>query len=234
VSETGQRICRLAEAAANAADYHDALRTLCELRRELEEFERQQAARALTAGESFGAVARSLGVSRQAAHRRFRDLAPPAARDDIEPPTPEARLVVEYARQEASEMGAARLGTEHFLLGILRNGDRRAADALFELGVTLDDARAAAQARGALATTPEAATDGTQTPAPIRRVIGTALLEARRRSASAVGVEHLLLAALEDDRAGAALVLTVLGVSPRAVRARLEAEPRPEPARRSA
>ncbi len=223
MSETGQRICRLAETAANAEDYRDALRTLCELRRELEDFERQQAARALTAGESFGAVARSLGVSRQAAHRRFRELAPPARRDGIEQPTPEARLVVEYAREEALGMGAPRLGCEHFLLGILRIGDRRAAHALFELGVTLDDARAAARDGSVGATTAEAPADA-EAPTPIRRVLATALLEARRQGAAAVGVEHLLLGALEDDGAGAARILSVLGVSPQAVRAAVGAE----------
>jgi hypothetical protein len=225
VSETGQRICRLAETAANAADYRVALRTLCELRCELEEFERQQAARALTAGESFGGLARALGVSRQAAHRRFRDLAPTAARDDIEPPTPETRLVVEYARQEASGVGAPGVDGEHLLLGILRNGDRQAAEALFELGVTLDDARTAARDRVVGAMTSDARAATTATATPIQAVIRRALLEARRHGAAAVGVDHLLLGALEDDRAGAACVLRALGVSPQAVRARVEGSP---------
>ena len=224
MSETGQRICRLAEAAANAADHRTALRTLCELRRELEEFERQQAARALTLGESFGGVARALGVSRQAAHRRFRDLAPTASRDDIEPPTPEARLVVEYARREASGMGAPGVGSEHLLLGILRNGDPLAADALFELGVTLDEARAAAANRLVRETTSEPGSGAPETPTSIRPVIRTALLEARRQGADAVGVDHLLLGALEDDRTGAACILRDLGVSPQAVRGRVDGE----------
>ena len=52
-----------------------ALETLAELRREIELFNREQVKRGLAAGRSFGEVARALGVSRQAAHRRYRDLA---------------------------------------------------------------------------------------------------------------------------------------------------------------
>src|SRR5215211_6766944 len=138
MSATGQRICRLAEEAANAAEPCDALRLLCELRRELEDFERRQAARALTRGESFGAIARALGVSRQAAHRRFRDLAPGGEGDGVERPTPEARLVTDYAREESIALGDAGVHSEHLLLAVLRLGDDH-AEALREAGVTLED-----------------------------------------------------------------------------------------------
>src|SRR5215217_7933605 len=109
MSQSGQRICRLAEEAANATQPRDALRLLCELRQELEDFERRQAARALGAGDSFGAIARALGISRQAAHRRFRDLASGANGDGngTERPTPEARLAAEYAREESAALAHA-------------------------------------------------------------------------------------------------------------------------------
>ena len=48
---------------------------LTELRRELDELERAHVGRALQSGSSFADVARPLGISRQAAHRRYRDLA---------------------------------------------------------------------------------------------------------------------------------------------------------------
>src|SRR3954453_18547407 len=124
---TGQRICRLAEEAANAAKPRDALRLLCELRRELEDFERRQAARALTLGDSFGAIARALGVSRQSAHRRFRDLASSGEGDGPERPTPEAMLVAEYAREECSALAGAGVQSEHMLLGAVELGDENAA-----------------------------------------------------------------------------------------------------------
>src|SRR3954451_25088801 len=141
MGESGQRICRLAEEAANAERPQEALRLLCELRRELEDFERRQAAHALSVGESFGEIARALGVSRQAAHRRFRDLAPGDDGDGLERPTPEARLVADYAREEAGEEAGVR--SEHMLIAVLRFGDGAAASALEDEGVTLLRARAA-------------------------------------------------------------------------------------------
>src|SRR4051794_34494873 len=110
MSVSGQMICRLAEEAADAPEPELALRTLTDLRGELDEFERQQVARALTAGETFGSIARAMGVSRQAVHRRFRSLAPRRSRSRAGvPPTPEVRLVIEYARAEAAELGATSL-----------------------------------------------------------------------------------------------------------------------------
>ena len=51
----------------------------------------------------------------------------------------------EYARAEARELGAAVLAPMHVVLGILRNGDRRAAAALTASGLDLEEARRAAR-----------------------------------------------------------------------------------------
>jgi DNA invertase Pin-like site-specific DNA recombinase len=51
-----------------------ALEALGELRRRLDGFERQQIRRALLSGDSYAAVARARGISRQAAHRQYRHL----------------------------------------------------------------------------------------------------------------------------------------------------------------
>src|SRR5215208_5970247 len=134
MSVSGQIICRLAEEAADAPEADVALEKLTVLRDELEEFERQQVARALTAGASFGDVARSLGISRQAVHRRFRDLSPRRTRAGLGP-TPEVRLAIDYARAEAAELRAPTLTLELVLVGILRGGDRRGASALAAAGV---------------------------------------------------------------------------------------------------
>ena len=77
----------------------EALRLMRDLRDEIDAFERQQVARALTAGGSVASVARALGVTRQSAHRRYRDLLAPSADDGRPRPTPELRLAVEYARE---------------------------------------------------------------------------------------------------------------------------------------
>ena len=72
MSEHRQRICALAEEAASEADPESALRTLVELRRELDAFVGVQVERGLAAGASFADVARALGISRQAAGLRRR------------------------------------------------------------------------------------------------------------------------------------------------------------------
>src|ERR1700759_1971716 len=115
MADLSQRLTQLLEHAVRASDPEVALHALSKLRKELDAFERVQAWRALDAGSSYGAVGRALGVSRQAAHR------PPggagAPRLGV---TPEARAAVQLAGDEATALGAPRLGSEHLLLGILR------------------------------------------------------------------------------------------------------------------
>jgi hypothetical protein len=89
-----------------------ALRALTALRADLDAIEREQAQRALAAGGSFAGVARALGISRQAAHRRYRGLlAPP------EPPRPkitaDARRVLALARDEAIRAGSETIDATH-------------------------------------------------------------------------------------------------------------------------
>src|SRR5215216_823565 len=191
MSVSGQRICALAEEAADANDPEAALETLTRIREELAEFERQQVARALTSGCSYGDVARAMGISRQAAHRRFKDLAKlKRGRSSQLPPTPEVRLVFDYARAEARALGATVLAPVHVVLGILRSGDRRAAAALSASGLDLEQARRAARdAAAATGDTGEATVD-------IRAILVETAQCARRRGTDEVEVEHLLRSAL--------------------------------------
>ncbi|MDA0181046.1 hypothetical protein OJ997_12125 [Solirubrobacter phytolaccae] len=193
------------------------------LRRELDAFERVQAWKALDGGSSYGAVARALGISRQAAHRRYRELAaateppPGAAPAPKLRVSPEARAAVQLAGEEAKELGALRLGSEHLLLGILRGGDVLAATALRAEGVTLEAAR--------LAVAPtlvgeEPPPNGGIT-AYARKVFGEALRAAASEPGHVIGVADLLREALRDPRGGACQTLAALGVSVDGVRARL-------------
>jgi hypothetical protein len=222
MSVSGQRICDLAVEAAEAADAEAALETLTRLRQELVEFERQQVARTLTAGRSYGDVARAMGISRQAAHRRFRDLA--AQRGQGLPPTPEVRVVFDYARAEAKAVGASVLASVHILLAILRNGDRRAASALAATGVTLDGLRR--EARSLCGGGHATGADPHARPQPgevdIRAVLAEAVRCARRDDATHVEVEHLLRSALSSGDAPAALALRRLGASRERVLAHLD------------
>ena len=198
-----------------------ALETLAELRREIELFNREQVKRGLAAGRSFGEVARALGVSRQAAHRRYRDLA-----QDHGPrvtPTEPARHVLRLAREEALAMQAAALGSEHVLIAVLRcDGD--AAQALAGEGATLGRVRACVRALTAARERPLSL--GESQPG-LRGALREATQRAIARGERSLDVDALLLAALADPEGGARRVLAALGVDVAAVRGRLEGKPEP-------
>jgi hypothetical protein len=227
VSISGQRMRRLAKEAANATDGESALRTLNLLREELAELERQQVAWALAGGCSYGDVARALGVSRQAAHRRFRHLAPGqrAASLGPLPASAEVRLVVDHAGSEARALGAKVVEPPHLLLGILRAGDRRAAPALRSAGVTLEGARREA---AAATPTPPLQAAGAAT----RHALGRSVALARRDRAECLEVEHLLRGVLEGMDCPGSL-LRRLKVPARRILEALEADAHHVPAARA-
>jgi transposase-like protein len=183
---SAEELCRLAEAATSALTPLEAVERLKALRTAVDELERQEIARALAAGESMSEVARALGVSRQAAHRRFRYLAGgrPAA-------TAEARLVLLYARREATALGSS-VGPEHVLLAILRHRDKRAVAALEVMGLTVEDARARLLA-------------GAAQGGDARLLLADAARDAFRHGERSLGVSRLLAACLRDARVAAAL-----------------------------
>ena len=111
------RIVNLLERALTLSEPTQSLATLTELRRELDALERVHVARALQAGESFAAVAKPLGISRQAAHRRYRDLTAPPRRQTL---SPEARTALLRAREEATRYGSVSIDSTHLLLAIAR------------------------------------------------------------------------------------------------------------------
>lgn len=236
MSETGQRLGDLIEHAASASDPEASLRALAALRQDLEDFERLQVARALQRGASFGSIARALGISRQSAHRRYRDLphqgpvedaavaTDPRARILV---TSEARRAVRFAREEAALLGSGLVGTEHLLLGLLRAGDPRVAGILRRHGVDLEEARARAQPTLVDEDVAVARAEVPEGPAGIsdhaRSVFENSLREAVGRGDGYIGAEHLLLAALRSPRGGAQRTLEALGVDPGALAAALAA-----------
>ena len=137
--------------------------------------------------------------------------------------TSEARAAVTLAREEATAMGAGTVGSEHLLLGIIRSRATSAAAMLEAGGVTLADARRCAQ---------PTLVDGAPPPAPpapvasgprgisayARAVFEQSLREAVKRGDGYIGVDHILLASLEDPSGGACRTLCELGLDPEAVR----------------
>jgi transposase-like protein len=126
----------------------ESLRSLATLRGVLAELERAQATRALEAGASFAELAGAVGISRQAAHRRYRALAPGAAGPPLMlEPRPEpvisraARAALAVARDEAARQGSATIHSGHLLFGAIATADGIVARRLRALGATDDAVR---------------------------------------------------------------------------------------------
>jgi len=228
---TGERqLGDLLRRAISTEDPDDALRAITVLRGELDRLEREAVACARVAGASWSTIADALSITRQAAQKRHRgatpqpNAAPPPMRTVLV--TAPARMAVRLGRQEARAMGSDIVGSEHLLLGILRSGGHQASRVLADLGVTLDDARAAAQPTlvDGQARTEPPGKDGIS--AYARAVLEQSLREAIDRGEGYIGVEHLLLALLREDVGGAARTLAELGVDPDVARERLACAPR--------
>jgi transposase-like protein len=177
----GDRLERLARDVGRFGASRESLRALRALRAELADAERQRVAHALTAGSSLASIARDLGVPRQSLHRHYRYLIAP-------PLTAEAALVLEYAREESPAPGGA-----HVLVGVLRM-PLLPATALLELaGVELAAIREVKVAR----------------PESLERLVTAAHRQAKQTEHEQVGVEHLLLAALQAKTGSARRALGV-------------------------
>jgi transposase-like protein len=206
-------------------DPDDSLRAVAALRARLNAVEEDHVRDALRAGSSWADIARSLGISRQAAHRRFaercRPDADPAAAAVIGA-TPQARQVVRVAAEEAAAMGHVSAGPEHLLLALLRDDVGPAVQALEELDVYYSVVRREVRALyGDGETSPEPKGGRAPISTRARRILERAVREAVESEATEVGVEHILLAVVRDTEGGAARALAALGVTPRRVEMRL-------------
>ena len=128
-----------------------------------------------------------------------------------------ARRVLSMAQEEAQRFNHNYIGTEHILLGLVRESDSVAAKVLANLSVELSKARSAVEfiiGRGERTTSGEIGL----TPRA-KKVIELAVDEARRLNHHYIGTEHLLIGLMREGAGVAAGVLESLGVSLDKVRA---------------
>ncbi|HEY6540023.1 MAG TPA: Clp protease N-terminal domain-containing protein, partial [Ktedonobacteraceae bacterium] len=132
-------------------------------------------------------------------------------RDRFDRFTERARKVLSLAQEEAQRFQHNYIGTEHLLLGLVREGEGVAAKVLSNLGVELNKVRSAVEfiigrgdriVLGEIGLTPRA-----------KKVIELAVDEARRLNHHYIGTEHLLLGLVREGEGIAAGVLESLGVS---------------------
>jgi len=127
-----------------------------------------------------------------------------------------ARKVLTLAQEEAQRFNHNYIGTEHILLGLVREGEGVAAKVLGNLGVELPKVRAAVEFIIGRGEKPSSSEIGLTPRA--KRVIELAVDEARRFNHNYIGTEHLLLGLLREGEGVAAGVLESLGVSLERVR----------------
>jgi ATP-dependent Clp protease ATP-binding subunit ClpC len=131
--------------------------------------------------------------------------------------TERVRKVMYLAREEAARLQHDYIGTEHLLLGVIREGEGIAATVLNNLGLDLDAIRQAVESM-------VASTGGTLTIGEIpftpraKRVLELSVDEARQLGHNYVGTEHLLLGLIREGEGVAARVLLELGVDRKKVR----------------
>jgi ATP-dependent Clp protease ATP-binding subunit ClpC len=130
--------------------------------------------------------------------------------------TERAKKVLVLAQEEAQRFNHNYIGTEHLLLGLVREGEGIAAKVLSNLGVELQKVRSAVEfiigrgdrmVIGDISLTPRA-----------KKVIELAVEEARRLNHNYIGTEHLLLGLVREGEGIAAGVLESLGVNLEKVR----------------
>ena len=130
-----------------------------------------------------------------------------------------ARRVLTIAQEEARNLNHSYIGTEHILLGLVREEEGVAAKVLINLGVGLGKVRSAVEfiiGRGEKASTGE-----TGLTPRAKKVIELAIDEARQLGHNYIGTEHLLLGLLREGEGVASSVLDSFGINLERTRAEI-------------
>lgn len=124
--------------------------------------------------------------------------------------TERAQKVLALAQEEAIRLAHNNIGTEHILLGLIREGEGIAAKALQALG--LGSEKIQTEVEALIGVGQEASKTIHYTPRA-KKVIELSMDEARKLGHSYVGTEHILLGLIREGEGVAARVLNNLGVS---------------------
>ncbi|MEV3552136.1 ATP-dependent protease ATP-binding subunit ClpC [Paenibacillus larvae] len=124
--------------------------------------------------------------------------------------TERAQKVLSLSQEEALRLGHNNIGTEHILLGLIREGEGIAAKALVALGLSLEKIQD--EVESLIGRGQEQLTNPAYTPRA-KKVIELSMDEARKLGHTYVGTEHILLGLIREGEGVAARVLNNLGIS---------------------
>ncbi len=134
--------------------------------------------------------------------------------------TERAQRALLLAQEEARRLNYNFVGTEHLLLGLIREGDGIAAKALLSMGVSLEKVRAEVEKVIGRGSTPAEGDIGL-TPRAKKVVLELSAEEARHLGHNYIGTEHILLGLIREGEGVAARVLLNLGADLDRVRAQV-------------
>ena len=131
------------------------------------------------------------------------------------------QVVIQYSREEALRLGHDYIGTEHLLLGLVREGEGIAIEILNNLGCDIDELKKSIE--DAVKTTGDTMTVG-DIPLTKRaeKILKMAYMEADKFKSAVTGTEHLLLALVKEHEGVAAQVLFSFDVTYELIREELE------------
>jgi len=174
-------------------------------------------------GASWTEIGQSMGVTKQAAQKRF---VPRAADADWQSLladafhahpfsrfTERARRTIKAAQEEARALGHDHIFPEHLALGLLHEPEALAARAISALGVTPETARRALVAALGSLVMPEPVSGKIPFTPRAKKVLELALREALLFGHNYIGTEHLLLGLLDDEESLGDSTLADLGLT---------------------
>ncbi|MQA86168.1 MAG: ATP-dependent Clp protease ATP-binding subunit [Streptosporangiales bacterium] len=167
------------------------------------------------AGASWTEIGQSMGVTKQAAQKRF----VPKMSDEGEVLdagvfnrfTDRARHVTVQSQEEARRAKHSYIGTEHIVLGLLHEPEGLAAKAIEALGVSLETVRETVTSAFGPACDP--IPDHIPFTPRSKKVLELAIREALRFGHNYVGTEHILLGVLREEKGVGGKALIELGVT---------------------
>jgi hypothetical protein len=161
------------------------------------------------AGSSWTGIGQSMGVTKQAAQKRF----VPGELDDASLArfTDRAKVVLLKASNEARTRGHEQVGSEHLVIGLLAEWKGLAGQAIEAQGVTHDAVHAAVNA--ALPPGGEPRQYHIPFTAGMKKIRELTVREALRLGHNYIGTEHMLLGLLEAAEEPGAQILTGLGIT---------------------
>ncbi|MAN88842.1 MAG: Clp protease ClpC [Algoriphagus sp.] len=136
--------------------------------------------------------------------------------------------VISLSREEALRLGHDYIGTEHLLLGMIREGEGVAVSILKKLGVPLDELRSAIE-RAVKGTANHNVKNMANIPLTrqLEKVLKITYLEAKIFKSQLIGTEHLLLSILRDEENIATQILNKFDINYEAVKEMLEMQSDP-------